>query len=298
MEKESLLARDGYKLDVHIFKVEKEKAIVQVIHGMEEHQERYERLAKKLNDNGYSVVTSDLRGHGYKAKDLGYFKDQDGYKELIEDQKLITNFIKNSFPDKKIYIFAHSMGTIITRVLLQSDSKRYKKVILSGYPNYKSGAYVGLFVGKVIQFFHGPKYKSKFLASLSVDSFNKGIKKAKTKYDWICHNEDNVKAYIHDPYCGFGFSVSAFLDLFKLVTLMHKPNLYNEVNSDLKMLLLRGMDDPCIGGDKGASDSYDTLVKAGFLTIKKINYPQMRHEILAENENEKVYDDIVSFYNE
>lgn len=298
MEREIIHSKDGYELDVHIFRIKDEKAVVQIIHGMEEHQERYEKLAKILNDNGYSAVSSDMRGHGLKAKDLGYFKDKNGYKELINDQLAITNYINRNFHGKKVYIFAHSMGTIITRVLLQNNSNLYDKVILSGYPYYQNGAYAGLVIGKVIKFFHGPKYKSKFVASLSIDSFNKVISNAKTNCDWISYNEDNVRAYIEDPYCGFGFSISAYLDLFKLVTLMHKVNMYKNVNQNLKLLLLRGLDDPCVGGDKGAFDSYNTLVKGGFTNIKRIDYPNMRHEILAENENKKVYEDIVSFYNE
>lgn len=137
MEKIFLNSKDGYKLDVHIFKVENPKAVIQIIHGMEEHQERYENFIEELNKNGFAVVSSDMRGHGSSAEDLGYFKEKGGYKELIEDQKVITNFIKEEFKGLTIYIFAHSMGTIITRVLLQDNSKEYKKIVLSGYPNYQ-----------------------------------------------------------------------------------------------------------------------------------------------------------------
>ena len=76
---------------------------------------------------------------------------------------------------------------------------------------------------------------------------------------------------------------------------MHKYKLYNNVNKDLELLLLRGLDDPCVGGDKGAKDSYEILKKAGFNKIKTIDYPNMRHEILAEKDNLKVYHDVIDF---
>ena len=60
MEQVFINARDGYKLDIHIFKVENEKAVIQVIHGMEEHQERYEKFIQFLNAKGFSVVSSDI----------------------------------------------------------------------------------------------------------------------------------------------------------------------------------------------------------------------------------------------
>ena len=74
-------ARDGYRLDVHIFQAEHETAVVQLIHGMEEHQKRYEPFIAHLNAHGFSVVSSDLRGHGRHAADLGFFKEKGGYAE-------------------------------------------------------------------------------------------------------------------------------------------------------------------------------------------------------------------------
>ena len=298
MEKLYLNARDGYELDVHIFKAENAKAVIQLIHGMEEHQERYEKFINVLNENGYSVVSSNMRGHGENTKDLGFFKEKNGYIELVEDQKVISNYIKEHFPNLPIYIFAHSMGTIITRVLIQENSSNYKKVVLSGYPNFQIGAYLGIVIANIIKTFRGPKYKSKLIASLSVDSFNKYIKNPKTKCDWISHNEDNVKAYIEDPYCGIGFTCSAFNDLFYLVIKMHKAKLYKNINGEMKLLLLRGIDDPCTGGDIGANDSYAVLHDAGFEHIKTKEYPNMRHEILAEKDNEKVYEDVIMFFEE
>ena len=97
MEQIFLKARDGYKLNVHVFEVKNAKAAIQIIHGMEEHQERYEEVVDFLNKNGYSVISSDMRGHGSTAPNLGFFKTNNGYKELIADQKTITKFIKEKF---------------------------------------------------------------------------------------------------------------------------------------------------------------------------------------------------------
>lgn len=295
-EKIFIKARDGYDLDIRIFKAKNAKAVVQVIHGMEEHQERYAAFAEFLNQHDLSVVSSNMRGHGSTAEHLGYFKDRKGYLELVEDQKAITDFIKKRFPRLPIYIFAHSMGTIITRVLLQRDSCSYEKAALSGYPNYQRGAGFGILLADIIKAFRGPKYKSGLIRSLSIGSFNKRIKNPKTDSDWICYNEETVQNYIEDPYCGFGFTCSAYSDLFHLVIMMHKPKLYKNVNQEMALLLLRGKDDPCTGGDRGAEDSRRILSKAGFQHIRCIDYPDMRHEILAETDHKKVYDDVLAFF--
>lgn len=296
IKKVTINGRDGYKLEVHIFDVKNEKAVIQIIHGMEEHQERYENFIKILNDSGFSVVSSDLRGHGKNCKDLGFFKEKEGYKELIFDQRLITQYIHENYSNLPIYIFSHSFGTIIARVLLQKDSKNYQKVVLSGYPNYQVQVHFGIVVSNFIKMIYGPKYKSKLLSSLSIDVFNESISSPKTDYDWICKNEETVKEYIKDPYCGTGFTCSAFNDLYHLVILMHKVKLYKNVNDDIKVLLIRGIEDPCTGFDKGAKSSYEILRKAGFKDIKQIAYPKMRHEILSEKDNNIVYNDILEFF--
>lgn len=299
MKKHTVISADGYKLSVHSFEVNNAKAVVQVVHGMEEHQERYETLAKVLNEQGFTVVTSDMRGHGQTVakEDLGYFKDKKGYLALLDDQKAITAFIKKTYKDLPVYIFAHSMGTIITRVLLQTNSQDYSKVVLSGYPNYQGAAGLGICIANTVKLFRGAKYKSKFIQKMGVGIFNKAIKNPKTEVDWVCANEETVQNYINDPYCGIGFTVSAFSDLFHLVKLMHKPNRYKNVNKEMPILMLRGKDDPCTGGNDGAADSRQILFKAGFDNISHVDYPGMRHEIINEKDNNKVYKDIVDFYN-
>lgn len=295
MERVRVKGRDGYSLDVHLFEIPEPEGVVQIIHGMEEHQERYEPFVRFLNQNGYTVLTSDMRGHGASAPVDGFFKEKKGYEELIEDQRAITRFITKRYPNSEICLFAHSMGTVITRVLLQTDSRRYAKAILSGFPNYRAEAYAGIAFAKLVRLFHGPRYKSSVLEYMAVGAFNKKIRNPKTPFDWIAANEEAVRKYIADPHCGSGFTCSAFNDLFHLVIRMHDAARYRDVNKDLRLLMLRGSDDPCVGGDKGAADSIDVLAKAGFADIHEIEYPRMRHEILSEADHAKVYSDILAF---
>lgn len=297
MEKIFLKSSDDYELELHLFEVEKAKAVVQIIHGMEEHQGRYLSLVEVLNNSGFTVVTSDLRGHGPSAPDLGHFKDKDGDLLLIEDQKVITKEIKSRFEDLDVYIFAHSMGTIISRVLLETYSKNYKKVVLSGYPNYNKGAKLGIALGNMIKSIKGPKYKSKLLEKLSIGSFNRKIKNPQSFLDWISYNKENIKNYSKDPFCGIGFTCSSYVTLFKLVDSMHNPKNYFDVNADLEILMLAGEDDECTGREKGRKDSIKTLNLAGFSKIEEKTYPHMRHELLSEDNHLEVFEEIVDFYN-
>lgn len=172
------------------YAVEQPRAIVQVVHGMEEHKERYEDFSLFLNSCGYTVITADLCGHGSSVpkENLGFFSEKNGYQILLQDVMIVRNYIRKHYPDKPVYLFAHSMGTIISRVVLQKHSADYDKVVLSGYPNFQYGAYAGIFLSSVLSAIHGPKYKSKLLQYLSVGSFNRKIAHPRTDVDWICAN--------------------------------------------------------------------------------------------------------------
>ena len=39
-------------------------AVVCLVHGLGEHSGRYAHVAERLNQGGYAVIASDLRGHG------------------------------------------------------------------------------------------------------------------------------------------------------------------------------------------------------------------------------------------
>ena len=292
MENIKIKAVDGYELSLNIYEVENPEGYIQVIHGMQEHQNRYIKVAEILNREGYTVITNDMRGHGKNADNLGYFSNKNGHILLLEDQKEITKYIKSKYMTDKVIILAHSMGTIITRNLIQTESNDYDKVILSGYPNYQPVMKLGLLLAKTIKLFKGAKGYSELISDLSVGSFNKKIENPRTNLDWLSFNDENVDKYIADDFCGFPFTISAFIDLFTLLCNMHKKA--DDCNN-IPLLLLAGKDDPCVGGEKGINNSILSLNKMGFNNIKNIEYDHMRHEIFNETLYQTVIDDIFSF---
>lgn len=294
MQNIKLNSNDNYELSLNIYSIDNPKGYIQIIHGMQEHQNRYLDIIKYLNNEGFAVISSDMRGHGENAPILGYFANKGGYKLLLEDQKVITKYIKEKFNTQKVIILAHSMGTIITRCLLQTESSDYEKVILSGYPNYQGACKLGILLGKMIKTFKGSKHHSKILHNLSVGSFNKKIKNPKTNLDWLSYNEQNIHQYIEDPLCGFPFTTTAFIDLFSLLNKMNKKKAYQDINN-IPLLLLAGNDDPCCGGVKGKAKSVKTLNDVGFKCCSQINYENMRHEIFNEHDKYSVYKDIACF---
>ncbi len=295
-----LKTQDNYRLSLAIFEAENPRGYIQVIHGMEEHKERYEELARYLCKAGYTVITSDMRGHGKTAETLGFFAPTNGYQYLLRDQRLITHYICKHYKTDKVIILAHSMGTIIARNLMQTQSSKYEKVILSGYPNPQPKVtllFARLLTGIYGQL-HGGKYYPKPIEKMSVGSFNHAIKNPKTPLDWLSYNEENVQNYFADPYCGHGFTVSAFRDLFILTENMAKVNRYKKDNTTLPILLIAGEDDAATGFAKGKDASMRILEKAGYENITAVDYFHMRHEIFNEAAHECVFADVLAFLEE
>ena len=287
---------DNYQLSASVFEAASPKAVIQIIHGMEEYRGRYDAFADFLASKGFTVVTSDLRGHGKNAPILSHISNKRGDKLLIEDQKVIRKYIEEKYPNLPVYLFGHSMGTIISRVLIQSEGERYEKVALSGYVNPNPVAGIGCVLTKIISCFKGPKAKSKLLDTMTTGSFNKAFENPRTELDWLSYNEENVDKYIADPLCGVPFTVGSYYALMKLLSRMGKVKSYKTVKEAAPVLLIAGIDDPCTGLEKGREASKALLEKAGYKNIKVITLDGMRHEILNEKENQKVYDELANFF--
>ena len=289
---------DEYRIGdiaVKIYRCESPRAIVQIAHGMEEHQNRYADFAEYLVSQGFTAVTADMRGHGSSAQKFGWFADNDGWKLLLHDQIAVRLFIGKQYPKLPVMLLAHSMGSIISRVLLKRYSRLWSKVILTGYPNYNPAAPLGILLADIVSLIHGSDYRSETLENMSIGVFNRSINKPRTKYDWICGDEQVVNRFIDDPLCGFGFTASAYRDLFILDKMMHETHDCRNIKQTLPIMLLCGCDDPCTGGRHGRLDSLKSLHECGFINIAHKEYPKMRHEILNERGHEAVWSDIVQF---
>ena len=297
LEDVRIKSRDGYNLSLLVHETKGAGACVQIIHGMAEHSGRYIDFAGYLAENGFSVVMSDLRGHGKDAPMLSHISDDKGDELLITDQQMITDYINDRFRGLPVYIFAHSMGTIISRVLLQTDSNRYDKAVFSGYvcPIPLSGMACG--ISCLSRAFKKPRGHSRFLTFLALGPYIMSVKDRKTPHDWLTYERSNVENYINDPLSGVEFTIGSYNALFRLSNKMGKAGEYKNVNKDLNFLLLSGRDDPCAGGDKGRRNSRKVLEDAGFKNISVITYDGMRHEILNEADKNRVYRDVLDFLN-
>ena len=296
MQIENIISeKDCLQLEVAILEPkEKPKGIVQISHGMSEQKERYYEFMKYLSENGYICVIHDHRGHGASVKnkrDLGYFYTED-INYIIDDLYQITKYIKNKYPDLKINLFAHSMGTLVARGYLKKYDDKINKMILSGPPTENSMALLGLMIAKFLNIFYKKNVPNKLLNNLTFGNYSKDVNK---KNEWICLNEDIVEAYNKDELCGYIFTTNGFINLYKLMINAFKKNNWNMKNKNLPIYIIAGRNDKVIQNEEKFTKLSKFITERGYKNVQSKLYNDMKHEILNEKNNKIVYKDILDF---
>ena len=290
---------EGYVLKGHIWEAENPKAIVMLCHGMAEHIARYDYFATFLADNDYTVVGYDQRGHGATAgsvENLGYMSDDDNFVALVEDLHKTNEMVKEKYPNMKVFLLGHSMGSFVSQRYIQLYSDTIDGVILSGSALNKGLLFkVGYKLAKSICKKHGRKYHSELMNNMSFGSYNKKFKPNRTEYDWLSVNEENVDKYIADPYCGTLFTVSFFMDMIHLFNIM-VPD-FNKVRKDLPIYIMSGAKDPVGSFGKATTKLYEEYKKNGVGDVELKLYPEGRHEMLNEVNKEEVYNNVLGWLN-
>ena len=273
------------------------KGVIQIVHGMAEHTDRYLDVAKYLSDKGFYVIMHDHAGHGRSVKtdeDDGYFCDKDGWLCLVDDVYEVTKIAKKENPGKKLILWGHSMGSFIARKYVTKYKDSADAAIFCGTSGANPGAAAGILIANIIATFKGTKHKSPMINNIAFGTYNKRFN-GNTGFEWLSVNEDNVAKYVADPKCGFLFSAAGYRDLFHVLQSVSSKEWYTEVPASLPIYLISGSDDPVGSYGKGVQEVYDKLKASGHTNVTMKIYPGLRHEIHNEKTNAEVYADIADF---
>lgn len=270
------------------------KAVVILVHGMQEYSDRYADFCRYLNTKGYSTIRYDLLGHGKELspQKRGYFGNN-GWQNLLQQLHKYVQRAHTHFPNQKIVLFGHSMGTIIIRSYLQ-HYQDFDAIIMSGVPYYNPMWRIGKLLSKTIISFKGPRKTSSLLTKLTVGGFNKKISHPLTDFDWLCNNQLDVQSYIDDPACGFPFTNQGYSDLYDGMGELGKLRHFT-TKHPVPVLLLNGADDPCAGNRAQLKASIKMMKNAGYDDLMFKTYQNMRHEILFEKNAMVVNQDIMNW---
>lgn len=285
----------GLRLDYRMWLPEGEpKAVIQLVHGMAEHIDRYDATARALSDAGFAVVGHTHLGHGTGAKLKGWFAEKDGWQHLIDDVHALRQRTQQHHPGVPYILLGHSMGSFITRCYMMQYADGLAGAILSGTGFFpKPVALLGLGVAKLVCLFGGEKKPSKLINGIAFGGSNKLFKPARTDFDWLTRDEAIVDSYVADPYCGFIFTGGGYRDFFSGLNRLTKVQ---NVPADLPVLLFSGEKDP-VGSGNGVNKVADQLRAAGVQQVDVKLYPDGRHEMFNELNRQEVWQDVAEWVN-
>ena len=273
------------------------RAIVQLVHGMSEHKERYFPFMEYLAGLGYLVVIHDHRGHGKSVKaveDLGYTYGG-GAQAMLRDIGTVNRRLKAKYPDLPLILMGHSMGSLAVRAFAAKHDSCMDMLIVCGSPSYNAAWPLGVAIAKTEKALFGPRHRSKLIETISFGSSVLKFRKDKNCTSWICANKAAAQEYSDSELCGFTFTDDGYLALFELMKRAYDVKHWHCTRPKMPVLFVSGSDDPCMINVRHFAKAVQDMRHAGYVDVKGKLYPGMRHEILNETDRKRVYHDI-AFY--
>jgi alpha-beta hydrolase superfamily lysophospholipase len=273
--------------------------IVQLAHGMAEHIERYDDFARFLAANSFIVCGNDHLGHGKSVNDkseLGFFAEKNGNIRLVDDMHILTKIMKKKYPGMPYFLFGHSMGSLCARVYASHFGDELNGVIFCGTAEIPAAASaLKPIIDSLIERF-GPRTVYEKLGEIFNNFSNISIPEKTSNIDWLSRNVENREKYAADELCGFTFTISGYRDVFALASECSGKDWASVVPLNLPIMMISGALDPVGMNGKGVIAASDNLMLAG-KNPTVILYPGDRHEILNEDDKERVYNDVLSWIN-
>jgi len=123
-----LQAVDGVNLSGRAWLPPVPRAVIALVHGINEHSGRYGFIAERANQQGLGLASIDLRGHGRSPGDRAYVERFDDYLLDVDALLAGTRELASGLP---IFLMGHSMGGAIALRWLVQRPQTVAGLILS-----------------------------------------------------------------------------------------------------------------------------------------------------------------------
>lgn len=265
-------SRDGLSLYQQCWLPESEcRAVLLVIHGINEHSGRYARFAADLNRQGYAVYGMDLRGHGKSNGERAWIASFDIF---LDDIQILLDHVAHQQPEKPLFLLGHSMGGLIIAWLAITRQPQVSGLIFSG-PAILVGGKVFPILRRLAAFFSlvWPK-----------------LRLVRIGCRFISRDPQVVEDFKNDPLVFHGrFPVRTGAEILRVAKQVQQR--LAEIR--LPFLVMHGTGD--IVADANGSRLLYARASSADKTLQL--YDGLYHEILSEPEREQVLNDLLAWLN-
>ncbi|MDO5022198.1 MAG: alpha/beta hydrolase, partial [Eubacteriales bacterium] len=257
-----------------------------------EHIERYERLAKRLEEAGIITAGFNLAGHGEECpkERLGVFDKKDGWNHMLKDVYNAREILIKKYPDIPLIMLGHSMGSFLLRCYIQKYTDGLPDMLVLCGTGYYGAPVLqaGVFLAGLLGSFGKRNSPSNTISKIVFPQ----DKQAQTPFDWLTRDSKEVEKYIKDPLCGFPLSAGAYQDFFKGVLMLTHEERISPAKPKMPVYFIAGEKDP-IGKNNGVQKVADNFRTAGYKDITVKLYAEARHELFNELNRDSVTDDLI-----
>lgn len=274
------------------------RAVVQLVHGIAEHIERYEEFGSFLAEKGIVLTADDHMGHGKSVgagETVGYFPS--GWMGAVDDERSLMEQTRERYPRTPYFLMGHSMGSFLTRTFLcrYADCGLHGAILSGTGWQPRAALWLGLRLCAAEARKYGEKGRSDVLQRVIFGGYNRKFRPARTPNDWICTDPAVVDAYCADPLCGFQPSIGLVRDMLRGIRWNQRKENLEVMDRELPVLFLSGERDPVGGMGRGVRRSAQAFRDAGMRNVTVKLYPNGRHEMLNEPNREAVFADCLNW---
>jgi len=253
---------DGTELFLKVSAVDNARALVIVVHGLCEHQGRYDYVAERLNEAGFTVYLFDHRGHGRSKGKSVYFND---FNEIVDDLHVVVTAAASENPGVPLFVLGHSMGGYAAALFGTKYPGLVKGILLSGALT---------------------RYSMQSFGPLPMqgdpDSYLPNSLEAA-----ICSDSAVVEAYVNDPYVKKEISVALCNSIGCGVDWLKE----NAGQFQYPVLVMHGANDSLVS----EQDSRDFFGEIASKDKGLLIFPGLLHEILNEPSRDDVLNHVIKW---
>ncbi len=121
---------DGTQLYLNQEVAANNTCVAVIVHGLAEHQGRYDYLADLFHQHGIGTYRFDHRGHGRSEGENAHYND---FNEMLDDVNVFVDMAIAENQDKPVFLVGHSMGGFAVSLFgAKYPDKRLRGIVTSG----------------------------------------------------------------------------------------------------------------------------------------------------------------------